>query len=530
MKNVPTDQPESPDTQPRLVAVIDIGSTSLRMQIAEIHSDRSVRRIESFSQAVSLGEDSFMKRSIEHDTIEDCVKVLAGYRDQLNAYGIDQQVDIRVVATSGLSEASNRLAFRDRVFIATGFEIEPFDEAELHRVTYLGVLPFLLQEPEIFSGQTLVLEVGGGTSEVLLLNGLDVSLARTFPLGSLRLRKLIESYDAPLLASRSLMEARITRVITQLMVDGSQPKPEVMLSMGGEVRFAAREISQQAVTSKLVPITLDQLNAFTESLLALSPATIAAQYHMSLPDAQSLGPALLTQTMYASRLGVTQIHVADTNLRDGLVMEMAQGQQWSSAIYDQMVRSALQLGRKFNFDEAHAVHVARLATSLFDQLQELHHLPRKYRGTLELAAILHEIGRFISVRSRHKHASYLIQNSELFGISRNECTLVSLVARYHRGANPQPRHVSYSRLERDQRITVSKLAAILRVAKSLDTGRRQRVGSVSTSIAGSRLHLMVENVEDLTVEKLELQPSSKLFENVFGKRVVLTSADLKSET
>lgn len=529
MKNVLTDQPKSDGSQPRLVAVIDIGSTSLRMQIAEIHSDRSVRRIESFSQAVSLGEDSFMKRSIEHDTIEDCVKVLSGYRDQLNAYGIDQQVDIRVVATSGLNEASNRLAFRDRVFIATGFEIEPFDEAELHRVTYLGVLPFLLQEPKIFSGQTLVLEVGGGTSEVLLLNGLDVTLARTFPLGSLRLRKLIESYDAPLLASRSLMEARITRVITQLIVDGAQPAPEVMLSMGGEVRFAAREISQQAVTNQLVPITLDQLNAFTESLLALSPATIAAQYHMSLPDAQSLGPALLTQTMYASRLGVKQIHVADTNLRDGLVMEMAQGQQWSSAIYDQMVRSALQLGRKFNFDETHAVHVAKLATALFDELQQLHHLPEKFRGTLELAAILHEIGRFISVRSRHKHASYLIQNSELFGISRSERTLVSLVARYHRGANPQPRHINYSRLERDQRITVSKLAAILRVAKSLDTGRRQRVGSVSTNIAGSRLHLKVDNVEDLTVEKLELQPSSKLFENIFGKRVVLTSANLKSD-
>jgi len=140
---------DSVSAQPRLVAVIDIGSTSLRMQIAEIHSDRSVRRIESFSQAVSLGEDSFLKRSIELETIEDCVKVLSGYRDQLRAYGIEREDDIRVVATSGLNEAGNKRAFRDRIFIATGFEIEPFDEAELHRVTYLGVLPFLMNEPDV---------------------------------------------------------------------------------------------------------------------------------------------------------------------------------------------------------------------------------------------------------------------------------------------------------------------------------------------------------------------------------------------
>lgn len=321
------------------------------------------------------------------------------------------------------------------------------------------------------------------------------------------------------------MEARITRVITQLNVDGAQPSPEAMLAMGGEVRFAAREISQQAVTNQLVPIKIEQLNALTESLLSLTPATIASRYHMSLPDAQSLGPALLTQTMYATQLGIREIHVADTNLRDGLVLEMAQGQQWSSAISSQMIRSAMQLGRKFKFDEAHSVHVAQLATSLFDDLQDLHQLPNKFRDTLELAAILHEIGRFISVRSRHKHASYLIQNSELFGISRSDLTLVSLVARYHRGATPQPRHVPYSRLQRDQRITVSKLAAILRVAKALDAGRRQRVSEITATTAGNRLQLKVQNVENLTVEKLELQPGSRLFENVFGKRVVLSSAD-----
>ena len=143
--------------EPRQVAVIDIGATSLRMQIAEIHSGGSVVKLEEFEQAVSLGKDSFINGRIERATIEDCVHVLKIYRSKLNEYGIVDPRQIRVIATSGVKEAGNRLAFQDRVYIATGFEIEPFDEAELHRVTYLGISPYLKQHPEQFQGKTFVM-------------------------------------------------------------------------------------------------------------------------------------------------------------------------------------------------------------------------------------------------------------------------------------------------------------------------------------------------------------------------------------
>ena len=137
---------------PRLVAVIDIGATSLRMQIAEISSASQVRKLESFSQAVSLGKDSFMKGFIEKNSIEECVRVLEVYRIKLNEFGIVDPTQIRVIATSGVRESSNRLAFVDRIFVATGFEIEPFEEAELHRVTFLGVQPFIHSQPKYFAG------------------------------------------------------------------------------------------------------------------------------------------------------------------------------------------------------------------------------------------------------------------------------------------------------------------------------------------------------------------------------------------
>lgn len=171
-----------PRTSPRTVAVIDIGSTSLRMQVAEIQDDGSIRKLEEFAQAVSLGKDTFISGRIERQTIEDCVHVLRLYRSKLDEYGITGKDQIRVIATSGIKEARNSLAMQDRIYIATGFEIEPFDAAELHRVTFLGIQPFITTQPRLFSGQTVACEVGGGTTELLVLKASDVIYSKTFRL------------------------------------------------------------------------------------------------------------------------------------------------------------------------------------------------------------------------------------------------------------------------------------------------------------------------------------------------------------
>lgn len=509
---------------PRLVAVIDIGSTSLRMQIAEIQSSGEVRKLESFSQAVSLGKQSFLKGYVGKDTIEDCVDVLKIYRHKLNEYGIVDPNQIRVIATSGVREANNRLALLDRIFVATGFEIEPFDEAELHRVTYLGVLQFIKNQPEYFRGPSLVMEVGGGTSEVLLLEKADVAFSRTYRLGALRLRNTIDRLHAPLAKSRSMMESQILQTVKQFKGECPLDSVHTFVAMGGDIRFAAKEINQQPVGDEIVQLNIGKLRKFTDRILLQSPDTLAAKFHMSLPDAQTLGPALLTQLTFAQELGIERFLVANVSLRDGLLKEMAEDSGWSDSIQQQIVRSAIQTGRKFNFNEQHAVHVSKLACALFDQLQNLHELPERFRKILQLAAMLHDVGYFIHSKSRHKHSMYLISNSEFFGIGSSDLELIALVSRYHRGANPQPSHDGYSRLTRQQRVAVSKLAAILRIAKALDASITQRIKSFKCQLVANELQIDVDDVADISIEKLELSQASGLFEDIFGKRVILTKA------
>lgn len=511
--------------QPRQVAVIDIGATSVRMQVAEIQRDGNVRKLESFSQAVSLGKDSFIKGRIEKQTIEDCVHVLGIYRQKLNEYEITSKDQIRVVATSGIKEANNRLAMQDRIYIATGFEIEPFDEAELHRVTFLGVQPFLANHPELFKGGSVTCEVGGGTTELLVMNKSDVIFSTTFRLGSLRLRKTLEAFDLSREKSRQLMESQILQTIERAREEILTAYAECYVAMGSDIRFVAGEIQHARIDDQLVEIDIHELEQFTNDVLSLSPDKIVTRFHFSLPDAESFGPGLLTHLLIAESMNAKKFLVANVNLRDGLLQEMAQGRRWSQSIQEQIVRSAKQLGQKFHYSEKHAVHVAQLSCTLFDQLQPLHHMKERFRGVLELAAILHEVGQFISQRSMHKHSLYLIRNSELFGIGAHDKELVALVARYHRRANPQPSHDGYGQLNREDRVTVAKLAALLRIANALDASSTQRVENLECDIQGDgkQVLLKTSSSADLSMEQLKLKQVTPFFEEIFGADIVLNS-------
>lgn len=516
---------ESPGTRatPKPVAVVDIGATSIRMAIGEIDGQGGVRTLESLSQAVSLGMDTFSERGIRKSTIEDCVRVLRSYRTILKEYDITNPEHIRVVATSAVREAVNRLAFIDRVYIATGLEVEPIDEAEVNRVTYLGVQPHL--QGDSFAGmRTIVTEVGGGSTELLLVHDGNVLMADTFRLGSLRLRKSLEGYHTSPDKMRRIMENQIQRVVDEVRDSVPGDGDVNMIGLGGDMRFAAGQLLPEWQPNQLTRIPVASLEDFTNHLIGLSDDRIVNRYHLSFPDAATVGPALLAYVMLARSFALQEVFVSNTNLRDGLLQEMAVEQSWTQEFRQQIIRSALNLGSKYNFDEAHACHVAMLATQLFEQLQSEHRLDSRYEVILHVAALLHEIGAYISNRAMHKHSMYLIRNSEIFGLGKRFLLLVALVARYHRRASPQPGHEGYATLNREERVAVAKMAALLRVAVALDESRSQRLHDFTCSVEDSRLVISIPREEDLSLEQLALKQNGSLFEEVFGLRVLLRIA------
>ncbi len=512
-------RPATPAFKP--VGVIDIGATSIRMAVAEIGEGGAVRTLETLSQAVSLGKDTFIKSAIDKATIEQCVRVLKSYRARLQEFQITHPSQIRVVATSAVREAENRLAFLDRIYIATGLEVEPLEEAEVNRITYLGIRPLLEGHTAQADARTLVIEVGGGSTELLVVRGESVLFSHTYRLGSMRLRETLEAYRAPTIRLRHIMESQIARTVEQVRQHVSADGPVDMIALGGDVRFAASELLPDWDHVSLARLELVDLTRLTDRLLNLTDDQIARRYHLSFADSENVGPALLTYVQLARAFDLPHVLVTHVTLRDGLLKEMAAEEAWTEEFSNQIIRSALDLGRKFEFHEAHARHVAELSRMLFRQLRGEHQLDGRYELLLFIAALLHEIGLFVSNRSYHKHSMYLIRNSELFGLGRRDALLVSLVARYHRRSSPLPTHEGYATLDRDQRVAVAKMAALLRVAVALDESRSQRVGEVKCAAEDGRVVVSVPGLEDLSLEQLALDQSGTLFEETFGMPVLL---------
>ncbi|MFG0334003.1 MAG: exopolyphosphatase [Maioricimonas sp. JB049] len=510
---------------PGPVAVIDIGTSSIRMAIAEILSDGRIRTLENLSQGVSLGKDTFARGEIEKGTIEECVRVLRAYRQKLDEYRISSPENLRGVATSAVREAVNRLAFIDRLYVATGFSVEPIDEAEVHRITYRSVQRMLRAEPELTDPPAVIVEVGGGNTEVLVIENGDVAFAQSYRLGSLRLRQSLQGLRAPQANVREILQLETHRVLGGLRQYGARHRPVELVTLGGDIRFAARELQPDWDLGTLAHLSGEDLTAFADRILGLTEDQIVRKFHLPFSEAETLGPALLAYRELVGILGVGHVLVASANLRDGIIREMAEGGIFAKDFRDQIVRSAIEIGRKYSFDELHARHVAEISRKLFRELQTEHGLDARDELLLYLAAYLYEIGGYVSNTSMHKHSMYLILNSDLFGLASNDKLLVALIARYHRRATPKPTHQGFNTLDRDRRVAVLKLAAILRIAIALDASRSQRVNNIQCQRSGTRLVILVPNMDDLSVEQLALRHARIMFEEVYGLSVLLRTTE-----
>lgn len=511
------------------LAAIDIGTTSIRMAVAQLSDDNSIQVLESLQQSLSLGKDVFTKGHIQKVTIEECVNALKSFKKVLNEYQITNPEQIRIVATTAVREALNKDVFLDRIYIATGMNVEVIDEVDVSRLTYLSIRSYIASHDFLWNPEQLIAEMSGGTTELLLLRDKNVVLSKGYRLGALRLREMLGEFRAPLARHRDLMENDIQRTIAQIKQDVTTGNKLTLIAIGGDARFTASQIHPDWNNSDPVELSLTALTKFTEEIITLSVDEIVHRYHITFSDAETLGPSLLFYLHLAESHKLKAIVVCDVSMRHGLLREMSMHDSWTEDFVHQIINSALEIGHKFDFDETHANYVSHLAVTIFRSLQEEHTLLPRYELLLLLAGLLHDIGSYISIRSHHKHSLYLIQNCELFGLNRKDILLIALVARYHRRSAPKPLHEEYASLDRESKLIVVKLASILRVADALDRSNSHRIKDITCSKQKDSFVITIPGVDDLSLEQLALQSKGSLFEDVYGMKVILRKQSTSAE-
>jgi exopolyphosphatase / guanosine-5'-triphosphate,3'-diphosphate pyrophosphatase len=302
-------------------------------------------------------------------------------------------------------------------------------------------------------------------------------------------------------------------------------KVKYMVAISGDAQFAASMLSSEWAESRLSSVSMKTFASLTEQLVPAPVDDLVRKYRIPYQEAETVGPALLAYLHLAEVFHVKQILVPKTSLREGLLKEIAAGGTWTEGFAEQAIQSALALGEKYAFDEKHSKQVAELSVRLFRELQPEHRLDKRFELLLKIAALLHEVGMFIGDRSHHKHSMYIIMNSELFGLTRKDISLIALVARYHRRATPRPYHEEYTSLDRDSRIAVAKMASILRVADALDRDHMQQARAMTFTREPGQFVISIRDAADLTLERFALKEKGNLFEEVFGMKAVVRNAE-----
>lgn len=437
---------------------------------------------------------------------------------------------IFAVATSAVREAENGGDFVQKIQKETSMKVRVITGEEEGRLIYLGVKHSLDLPP----GKTLIIDIGGGSIEVMVVTPEKILFLKSLKLGVARLKDLFLKKNSSKEIKRleEYVQKSMKSVVEEVkaigfdaaigtsgtfntlsaMAVGIKEKPSEIQAINPkleeeDVKFLFREITQRSMEERVKMKGLDEKRA----------------------DLIVSGVAIVSTLMKS--LEVKEFIICDKAIRDGMIYDyIAQNQRKiksESEIPDLRRRNVIRLALKCNYDQKHAQHVAELALQLFDQTRHLHDMGEAEREILEYSSLLHDIGYHIGYDKHHRHAYYLIKNVSMNGFSQEEIEMMALVARYHRRSNPKKSHGEFSSLPKAKQNKVKWLAALARVADAMDRSHFAVVDELKIKIEKKRLVISLRAHSDPEYEVWDAKRKCDLLAQLSHREIVFRFKKLK---
>jgi exopolyphosphatase / guanosine-5'-triphosphate,3'-diphosphate pyrophosphatase len=486
--------------RPELLAAIDVGSNAVRLEIARPLADGSLETLHQERDPIRPGEGVFESGAMPRAVADRLVGVMRRYAALCRRDG----ATVRAVATSALREARNQAEVLRRVKREAGLDLEVVSGREEARLICLGVLR---SRPP--GHRSLVLDIGGGSTEVATAVGEEPEALWSVAVGAVRLTEIFGSGARMKKAKLAAMRAFAAEAFREAL-PARFPHPRTALgssgTIGAVVGFAVGD-GRQA--------TFREVRRAAGAVARMTAEGRRRHFDPRRAEIVAAGAVILEAAM--RRLGLDAITAVDTGLRNGVLVDLVRRR--TARDDHTAAEAALVLGRRLGFDEAHAVQVGALAVTLFEDLAALHRLPAAARRVLEAAAVLHDVGNAVSFHRHHKHTWYLVAHADLPGLDEKERALAALVARFHRRSFPERHREDLAHLSNAELATLRKLSALLRVANALDASHQRAVRSVSARLRGGRVLLRLRSRGPLDLEIWDFAREADLFRQVFRRPI-----------
>jgi exopolyphosphatase / guanosine-5'-triphosphate,3'-diphosphate pyrophosphatase len=498
----------------QIIASIDVGSNAIRIAVGRLDQHGKVDVIDNVRLPVRLGQDVFDSGVVGEETISRTVEAFNQFSRIIRDYGVSR---VRAVATSAMREAANRDILIDRIARSAKIDVEVISGEEEARLIYLAVANVV----DLKGKLALLIDIGGGSVEVTLADGDNILITDSYNMGTVRMLEKLRQNGGNGLAFEQLAREYAEAARGRIEREIGSAKIDLCVGTGGNVEELGNLRQKLFKRDSDKVITVDELDAIIDRLKVLTPEERMHEFKLRPDRADVILPASIALRLIARQGRVKEIRIPNVGLKDGLLVDMAQdiGPGEHPLRREQVWASAIQMGRKYQYDEQHAKLIARLAIRLFDETRAIHQLDDESRLLLEVATLLHDIGHFIHTVDHDKHGYYLLNANYLIGLNERQQAIVANIVRYHRKSLPGSDDPAVRPLPNKDRQTAIDLIALLRLADSLDASHTGRVHDLRVKHKKNSIILKLIGDGDLMLEKWALTKRKGLFFETFGVKL-----------
>ena len=525
-------------------AAIDIGSNSCRLAIASVQQ-HELKVLHEDREVVRLGESVFQTGEISPDAMAITIRALKRFQKAVQAQVVDV---VRVVATSAMRDARNSAAFIAWVKSATGWTVEVISGLEEGRLIHLGVVT---HEPGA-QDRCILIDLGGGSCEVSLSEGGRIREMVSLPLGSVRLQQEFLHSDPPTADQMRQMNSYIDREIRKLERKlGTPDVPLVIATSGAAAALAAA--SQPGVLGAKHPakaakktakksaagsdaMTREPLFAETAAVRALAKRLVTMT-NADRAQVVGIGPkrseiivgGAFVYAEILERLHLRGFRYSPLGLRDGMLAQMLSDKDERASVHkaveEERWNGILAVCKRYAVELKRVEPVRTDALKLFDALERVHGLPPNYREWLSAAAMMNDVGKFMSHQGHHRHTQYIIENSEIFGFSPGERLIISAVARYLGKSRPDPMERPLRSIPVEEQGNVIRAVVLLRLALALNGNRTNSAVQFAARVCPKRVRLEVHAGRgSAELERWSLKKEASYFREIFKRDLTVELA------
>ena len=505
---------------PRLAAVIDIDSNALKMRISQLRKGK-IANIDTLEYPLRLGHEVFTDGKISFESLRELSSLLHGYSDILAGYGAE---NCRIVATTAFREAENRSFVVDQLKIQNGMNVEVLEDDREKTLIYWEILNYLGTMEEKKDESALICYIGAGTIGFSAYDGKQMIFSQNIPMGSLKLHDMLGNIQNMTGDFYTVVEEYLDSILGHISIPVENGRTTNLILTGNEVRLIAK-ICGIELRDGRYELDSRRLKDLFEQIRGMPQQKIGQKFSLSEENAELLYSSLAISLKLLTFTTSGMILSPDVELWDALIRQMLvpkSAEQYSDHVRVSAISCARQIAAAYHCNALHTESVREFACKIFDKMKGAHGLDHRERLLLELAAILHDCGHYVTV-NRHLQSSFdIIKDTDIYGMTDEEMLLTAFVARYNEYDVPDSGETDFAALGNKNRLIVSKLVAIFRLANALDKSEKQKLGDIKVRLENDRLLISAQSGANLYLEQWAFEQCAPYFKEVFGYNPELT--------